>query len=220
MGERTTIVVKRDPVHLVPILLGNMVPIVGCIFLQWSLLEAFLFYAAELCAYELVTLPKIVLFTFDSSEYALDSAVKKTLIALCWIVFHLGLFSLTLMFLVQSAYATGASSAKIDIGATVTFASANVLALVILATDYAVMGVVEFRNALVGGEAYYQRFLMEMSLLYLIILTVLGIVNGFANLVRPGIRDYQLVMLVLVVILKSGAQILGVGKRRNRTASV
>jgi hypothetical protein len=213
------VAVKRSPVQIAMILLGNLIPVFGCLFLQWSLLETFLFYAAELCVYELTMIPKIVLFTFRSGEYAGESAVKKAFITLCWIVFHLGLFLLTMMFLVQSAFARSSSSATIDYHEMESFAKRNFLSLIILLVDYSVVWVTDFTGIRKKGKAFLQSLLAEICLVYLIVLTVLGIINGAANFFRLDIRNHQISMLFAVVILKSGAQILGIGKKRSSAAS-
>lgn len=210
---------KRSPLQIGMILAGNLVPVFGCLFLQWSLRETFLFYAAELCVYELFMLPKIVLFTFQSDEYYIESVIKKIFIALCWLAFHLGLFFLTLMFLMHTAYATSASTASMDWPVVTAFALGNIIPLVILLADYTVIFMTDFGRKARDEESYYRKFLMEMSLVYLVIPTVLGIINGMANLFALDIQRYQLAMLSAVVILKSGMQILGIEKKRKQGPS-
>ena len=88
---------------------------IGYVGLDWSMTETCMFYSAELCAYELVMLPRIVTFVFTSNEYFLDSIFAKIVKSFFWLFFHLFLFSMTIMFLIHTAYAVSADTAYVTI---------------------------------------------------------------------------------------------------------
>ena len=72
------------------IVVENLIPLAGYFFLGWTFKDIFLFYAVELCAYELTIIPRIGFYVFTSDEYRdVGSFIKKYGILISWILYSL-----------------------------------------------------------------------------------------------------------------------------------
>ena len=99
------------------IIIDNCIPPIGYFFLDWDMSRIFIFYAVELCAYELVMIPRIIIFSYTSDEYILSSRIKKFGLSISWLLYHLMLYTFTMMFLLHTGFVVSPGA-----GAPVTMA--------------------------------------------------------------------------------------------------
>ena len=190
------------------IIIGNMIPLAGLVFLQWDMTKIFLFYGVELCAYELTMIPKIVVFCFNSDEYYIESAIKKAGISLSWLLYHFGFFIMTMMFLLHGAFAVSASSADFRKEDLYMFIGENIFIVIYIFGDYIYTFVKDYillrEHETLGSEFH----LKEIAIFYFVILVALGIINGVSVGLSLDYVIYQVVILLLIIGIKTISQII------------
>ena len=191
------------------IIIVNIIPLVGYFVFNWDLTRFFLFYAVELCAYEFVMIPRIIIYSHTCAEYSLYSAIKKVGLSFSWLLYHLMLYAFTMMFLFHTAFAISP-----DAGAPVTmkelwsFADEYKIIIVLIFGSY----IMEFfTNYLIPRE--YEVLpsdlqLKEIAFFYFPLLIVLALINGVAVLFSIDSELYQIVMMFMIVGFKTVGQVM------------
>ena len=191
------------------IIFFNLIPVIGYFVFNWDLTRFFLFYAVELSAYELVMIPRIIIYSHTCAEYSLYSAIKKAGLSISWLLYHLMLYAFTMMFLLHTAFTISP-----DAGAPVTmkelwsFADEYKIIIVLIFGGY----IMEFfTNYLIPRE--YKVLpsdlqLKEIAFFYFSLLIVLAIINGVAVLFSIDSKLYQIVMMFMIVGFKTMGQVM------------
>jgi hypothetical protein len=191
------------------IIIDNLFPLVGYFVLNWDLNRIFLFYAVELCAYELVMIPQIIIYSHTCGEYILYSAVKKVGLSISWLLYHLMLYIFTMMFLLHTAFVISPGAG----------APATMKELWSFADEYSIVIVFIFVSYLLDFFTGYLRSkeyevlpsdvqLKEIALFYFLLLIVLVLINGVAVAFSIDSELYQIVMMFIIIGIKTIAQVM------------
>ncbi len=191
------------------IFLVNLFPLVGYFVINWDLTQFFLFYAVEICAYELVMIFRIMIYSHTCEDYSLHSQIKKAGLSISWLFYHLLLYVFTMMFLLHTAFAISPSA-----GAPVTLRE-----LWFFADEFKIVIVLIFGSYLLDfftNYLYSKKFkllsselqLKEIALFYPLFLILLTFVNGIAVAFSIDNKLYQIIMVIIVIGMKAMAQIL------------
>lgn len=197
------------------IIFDNLIPIIGYTFFNWNLTLIFAFYAVELSAYELVMIPRIVIYSHTCGEYMLYAPLKKIGLSISWLLYHLMLYAFTIMFLLHTAYAVSpGASAPVKLEELWSFSEEYSLVIFLVFGSYLMDF---FNNYLVLKE--YEVLpsdlqLKEIALSYLILLIALALINGFATAFSMDSEVYQIVMMFAIIGFKTAAQVM---LRRGKT---
>jgi hypothetical protein len=168
----------------------------------------FMFYAVELCAYELVMIPRIIIFTYSSDEYIICSGIKKFGLSISWLLYHLMLYIFTMMFLLHTGF-------SVSPGGTTPASMADFWTFV---DKYKFVIIYIFASYIFGFFTDYLRRkeyevlpsdmqLKEIAIFYFILLVILGLFNGFAVTFSMDNQLYQIIVLLIVTLVKTTAQI-------------
>lgn len=198
------------------IIIDNLIPLIGYFFLNWDMTRIFLFYAIELCAYELFMIPRIIIYSHTCDEYMLYSVKKKIGLSISWLLYHLMLFAFTMMFLLHTAFAVspgaGAPITMIDLW---SFIDKYIIVIIYIFAAY----IMEFFTDYLRLKEYEvlpsDLQLKEIALFYFILLIVLAIINGTAVAFSLDSELYQIVMLLIIIGIKTTAQVF-LRKRKSK----
>ena len=187
--------------------LVNLIPVIGYFIFNWDLARFFLFYAVELSAYELVMIPRIIIYSHTCAEYSLYSAIKKVGLSISWLLYHLILYVFTMMFLLHTAFVISP-----DAGAPVTmkelwsFADEYTIVIVLIFGSY----IMEFFTNYLISKKYEvlssELQLKEIVLFYILLLVLLTFINGIAVAFSLDGELYQIVMMFIIIGMKTMAQ--------------
>ena len=190
------------------IIIDNCIPPIGYFFLDWDMSRIFIFYAVELCAYELVMIPRIIIFSYTSDEYILSSRIKKFGLSISWLLYHLMLYTFTMMFLLHTGFAVSpGAGAPVTMADLWSFVDKFKLVIIYIFAAY----IFEFFTDYLRRKEYEvlpsDLQLKEIALFYFLLLVVLGFINGFAVAFSLDGKIYQIVMLFIVIGVKTLSQV-------------
>ena len=191
------------------IIIDNLFPLVGYFVLNWDLNRIFLFYAVELCAYELVMIPQIIIYSHTCGEYILYSAVKKIGLSISWLLYHLMLYYFTMMFLLHTAYVISpGAGAPATMNELWSFADEYSIVIVFIFGSY----LLDFFTGYLRSKEYEvlpsDLQLKEIALFYFLLLIVLVLINGVAVAFSIDSELYQIVMMFIIIGIKTMAQVM------------
>jgi hypothetical protein len=193
--------------HLI-IILSNAIPLLGYFLLKWNIKELFLFYSLEVAIYEIIMLPRIVIFAFISGENEGKNLFMKIITSFFIIFYHISLFVLALWFMIHSAFAISAASAEVSISFIISFLKFNILIVILICADY-VYGFyrdyIKIKEYKILSTEFYE---IEIYLFYILLITAIGLINGAGVFLKLTADIYQFVMFILIIVLKTAAQIL------------
>lgn len=211
MHSKKTIM-KYNPFKRIPpsavyyffIAVENLIPLLGYFFLEWTFKGIFLFYAVELCAYELTILPRFGLYVFTTKEYSdAKSSIKKFGIFISWILYSLGFFYLNMVLLVFA----GLSKESNHLQGLASFIYGNAFFIIFIFADYIywfIRGYIVNRKhrvidpdseiAEMGG---FPLLIFVPNILVFVLISVLSIDD----------EKILFVMMLVVIVMKTGAQV-------------
>ncbi len=196
------------------IILGNLIPLVGYTAFDWSLTESFMFYAVELCAYELVMLPRIVIFVFNSDEYH-GSVFSKIVKSFLWLFYHLFLFVMAIWYLVYTAYAVSAGRAEVTRNDILLFIKDNYLVIGFIFFEYIYLFYISYIRIKEYKLLPSSMYLTEIGVFYILLIVIIGMIDGVSVLLEMAISVYQLIILILLIGIKAFVQLL-LKKRKDK----
>ena len=190
------------------IILVNLIPLIGYFVFNWDLTRFFLFYAVELSAYELVMIPRIIIYSHTCDEYILYSTIKKVGLSISWLLYHLMLYVFTMMFLLHTAFAISPDAgAPVTMGELWSFADEYKIVIVLIFGSY----LMEFFTNYLCTKKYEvlpsDLQLKEIALFYFLLLIVLALINGIAVAFSIDSELYQIIMVFIIIGIKSMAQV-------------
>jgi len=186
---------------------GNLIPLIGYLAFDWSLTESFLFYVVELSAYELVMLPRIVIYIFNSDEYS-GSVFSKLAMSFLWLFGHLFLFVMTIGFLMGAAYAISGTSAKFTNNDILLFLKDNYLVVGFIFCEYIYLFYINYFKLKEYKLLPESLYLKEIWVFYLLLLVILGMINAVSGFFHFTASLYQIIMLILLISVKIFVQLL------------
>ncbi|NNG26806.1 MAG: hypothetical protein HKM87_04725 [Ignavibacteriaceae bacterium] len=166
-----------------------------------------MFYAIEVSAYELVMIPRIIVYSHTCAEYSLHSVIKKIGLSISWLLYHLMLYAFTMMFLLHTAFVISPdASAPVTIKELWSFTDEYKIVIVIIFGSYLFEF---FANYLISKEYKVlssELQLKEIVLFYIILLVLLTLINGIAVLFSIDSELYQIVIMFIIIGIKTLAQ--------------
>ncbi len=189
------------------IVFGNLIPLIGYLVFDWSLTESFLFYVVELCAYEFVMIPRIVIFVFTSDEYH-GSVFSLSIKSFLWLISHLFLFAMAIQFLLGAAYAFSATKVENPNSDMVLFLKTNYLIIIFIFGEYIYLFYIHYIKLKEYKLLPSEMYLKEIGAFYMLLLVVIGTVKSISVLVQMAGFVYQLIMLILLIGIKIFVQLL------------
>ena len=158
------------------LIFGNIIPAIGIVGFDWSINDTFMFYAIELSAYEIIMLPKIIVYTFTTSEYFYDSVFVKILKSFFIILMHLMIFAFTMIFFLNFGCGVTETEGNVTWEYILFFIKSNYLATVFIFTEY----IYVFFSDYIGLKEYEvipQRYhLIEIYVPIPILLVIIAII--------------------------------------------
>jgi len=201
-----------NPIKLIPpsvryyffIVVENLIPLAGYFFFGWTFKDIFLFYAVELCAYELTILPRIGLYVFATKEYGEDmSSVKKLGILISWILYSLVFFFFNMMLLVLAGLSEDTSLKNLT-----SFIYVNAFFIIYIFADYIYWFARDYltdrENRVIepdSGKAEIGGFpllILVTNILVIVIMPALSFDD----------EKILFVMMLIVIVMKTAAQVV------------
>ena len=186
---------------------GNLIPLIGYLAFDWSLTESFMFYAAELCAYELVMLPRIVIFVFTSDEYG-GSVFSLLVKSFLWLFSHLFLFVIAVGFLVSTAYSFSARVSHFTRDDIFLFIHDNYLVILFIFAEYIYLFCIHYIKLKEYKLLPSEMYLKEIGVFYMLFLIIMVLIKAITGFLEIEKLAFQLVMLVIIISIKIFVQLL------------
>lgn len=181
---------------------GNLIPLIGYFFFNWTFKHIFLFYAVELFAYELTILPRIGLYVFAAKEYGDNMpTVKKLGILMSWILYSLVFFFFNMMLLVLAGLSEDNSFAGLT-----SFIYLNAFFIIYIFADYIYWFVKDYLLDRDHKVIDPDSEIAEIAGLPLLVL----VPNILVIVIMPALSFHDekilFVMMLIVIIIKTGSQ--------------
>ncbi|MBN1522949.1 MAG: hypothetical protein JW904_00590 [Spirochaetales bacterium] len=186
----------------------NCIPFFGFVVFNWSGRELFLFYAFELAVSTVFMIPRIIIYAMKTGDEEGKSVFGIILTVFFIMIYHIAFFLLTGTFIIHAAFAPGAAEGAIIAIEDITgFLWINFTAVVLITGEYTAGLILSFAKTRENKFLESDDYALEIYVFPILFLTAFGLVYGASVFLRLTATWHHLVILVLVIVAKSAAQI-------------